>query len=202
MVVLAQALVSQPRYVIIDELSLGLAPVVVQRLIPTIRSIAQDGIGVLLIEQFATVALGLSERAYVMEGGRIRYSGSGQGAPRQAGAAPFRVPVPRRADRERRARARGREADMTVTAMEHVLVLSDDIEATREFYCDVVGLRVGERPPLEFGGYWLYAGDTPCLHIAERHSYLTHAATLWTRDLTRAARHGPGRPHRVRRKRL
>ena len=75
MVVLAQALVSRPRFVIIDELSLGLAPVVVQRLIPTIRSIAQDGIGVLLIEQFATVALGLSERAYVMEGGRIRYEG-------------------------------------------------------------------------------------------------------------------------------
>ena len=70
------------------------------------------------------------------------------------------------------------QADMTVTEMEHVLVLSDDIEATREFYCDVVGLRVGERPPLEFRGYWLYAGTTPCLHIAERHAYLTHAASL------------------------
>jgi catechol 2,3-dioxygenase-like lactoylglutathione lyase family enzyme len=67
---------------------------------------------------------------------------------------------------------------MTVTAMEHVLVLSDDIEATREFYCDIVGLRVGERPPLSFGGYWLYAGEVPCLHIAERQSYLTHAAQL------------------------
>src|SRR5437764_50717 len=74
-VVHAQALVAQPRYVIIDELSLGLAPVVVQRLIPTIRSIAEAGIGVLLIEQFATVALGLANRAYVMEGGRIRYEG-------------------------------------------------------------------------------------------------------------------------------
>ena len=76
MVVLAQALVSNPRFVIIDELSLGLAPVVVQRLIPTIRDVAETGIGVLLIEQFATVALGLSNRAYVMEGGRIQYSGS------------------------------------------------------------------------------------------------------------------------------
>ena len=75
MVVLAQALVSHPRFVIIDELSLGLAPVVVNRLIPTIREIAESGIGVLLIEQFATVALGLANRAYVMEGGRIRYSG-------------------------------------------------------------------------------------------------------------------------------
>src|SRR5581483_1402329 len=56
-------------------LSLGLAPVVVNRLIPTIRSIAESGIGVLLIEQFATVALGLANRASVMEGGRIRFSG-------------------------------------------------------------------------------------------------------------------------------
>jgi len=76
MVVLAQALVSKPRFVIIDELSLGLAPVVVQRLIPTIREVADSGVGVLLIEQFATVALGLSNGAYVMEGGRIQYSGS------------------------------------------------------------------------------------------------------------------------------
>jgi branched-chain amino acid transport system ATP-binding protein len=75
MVVLAQALVSKPRFVIIDELSLGLAPVVVQRLIPTIREVAESGTGVLLIEQFATVALGLAERAYIMEGGRIQFSG-------------------------------------------------------------------------------------------------------------------------------
>jgi branched-chain amino acid transport system ATP-binding protein len=76
MVVLAQALVSRPRFVLIDELSLGLAPVVVNRLIPTIRSVAQSGIGVLLIEQFATVALGLAENAYLMEGGRLHYSGT------------------------------------------------------------------------------------------------------------------------------
>ena len=78
MVVLAQALVSQPKFVIIDELSLGLAPVVVQRLIPTIKAVTDAGIGVLLIEQFATVALGMSNRAYVMEGGRIQYSGTAQ----------------------------------------------------------------------------------------------------------------------------
>jgi branched-chain amino acid transport system ATP-binding protein len=75
MVVLAQALVSQPRFVIIDELSLGLAPVIVQRLIATIRDIVAAGIGVLLIEQFATVALGLAGEAYVMEGGRVQFSG-------------------------------------------------------------------------------------------------------------------------------
>jgi branched-chain amino acid transport system ATP-binding protein len=76
MVVLAQALVTQPRYLLIDELSLGLAPVVVNRLIPVIRSVVDSGIGVLLIEQFATVALGLATTAYVMEGGVIRYSGT------------------------------------------------------------------------------------------------------------------------------
>jgi branched-chain amino acid transport system ATP-binding protein len=75
MVVLAQALISQPRYLLIDELSLGLAPVVVSRLIPVIGAVAESGTGVLLIEQFATVALGLAHRAYIMEGGRIRFSG-------------------------------------------------------------------------------------------------------------------------------
>jgi branched-chain amino acid transport system ATP-binding protein len=75
MVVLAQALVSQPKFILIDELSLGLAPVVVKRLIPTIRTVADSGVGVLLIEQFATVALGLANGAHVMEGGELRFSG-------------------------------------------------------------------------------------------------------------------------------
>jgi branched-chain amino acid transport system ATP-binding protein len=76
MVVLAQALVSQPKYILIDELSLGLAPVIVNQLIPVIRAIVADGAGVLLIEQFATVALSLATGAHVMEGGVLRYSGT------------------------------------------------------------------------------------------------------------------------------
>jgi branched-chain amino acid transport system ATP-binding protein len=75
MLVLAQAIISSPRYLLIDELSLGLAPVIVNRLVPTIREIAATGIGVLLIEQFAAVALGLATTAHILEGGRIRYSG-------------------------------------------------------------------------------------------------------------------------------
>jgi len=76
MLVLAQALISKPRFVCIDELSLGLAPVVVQRLIPVIRQVADSGTGVLLIEQFATIALSLAKGAYVMEGGHVQYSGT------------------------------------------------------------------------------------------------------------------------------
>jgi branched-chain amino acid transport system ATP-binding protein len=78
MVVLAQALVSQPKIVLVDELSLGLAPVIVKRLVPTLESVAATGVGVLLIEQFAHVALGLAETAYVIEGGRIHYHGPAQ----------------------------------------------------------------------------------------------------------------------------
>jgi branched-chain amino acid transport system ATP-binding protein len=78
MVVLAQALVSQPRFVLVDELSLGLAPVVVQRLVPTLQEVAATGVGVLLIEQFAHVALGLAQTAYVLERGRIHYHGTAQ----------------------------------------------------------------------------------------------------------------------------
>jgi catechol 2,3-dioxygenase-like lactoylglutathione lyase family enzyme len=60
---------------------------------------------------------------------------------------------------------------MPITHLEHFLVLTDDIEATRDFYRDALGLTVGPRPPLPFAGYWLYAGDVPCVHIAERSSY-------------------------------
>jgi branched-chain amino acid transport system ATP-binding protein len=76
MLVLAQALVSKPKFILIDELSLGLAPVVLKKLIPTIRTVAESGVGVLLIEQFATVALDLAERVHVMDRGRIESSGS------------------------------------------------------------------------------------------------------------------------------
>jgi len=78
MVVLAQAIVSEPSTLLVDELSLGLAPVVLKRLVPVLSELAQGGVGVLLIEQFAHVALGLANSAYVLEGGRIRYHGTAQ----------------------------------------------------------------------------------------------------------------------------
>ncbi len=78
MVVLAQALVSRPKVMLVDELSLGLAPVIVKRLVPTLESVAASGVAILLIEQFAHVALSLAQTAYVLEGGRIRYHGTAQ----------------------------------------------------------------------------------------------------------------------------
>jgi catechol 2,3-dioxygenase-like lactoylglutathione lyase family enzyme len=69
---------------------------------------------------------------------------------------------------------------MGITSLEHVLVLSDDIDATRDFYSDIIGLRAGRRPTLEFPGHWLYAGGdgAACLHIADRVAYRAHAAGL------------------------
>src|SRR5579872_2481613 len=78
MVVIAQAMISRPRYLLIDELSFGLAPSVVSRLAETIQAIAQRGVGILLIEQFTTLALSLSKRAYVMERGTVAFAGSSE----------------------------------------------------------------------------------------------------------------------------
>ena len=78
MVVLAQALVSKPKVLLVDELSLGLAPVVVKRLVPTLSDVAASGVAVLLIEQFAHIALSLAKRAYVLESARIRYDGTAE----------------------------------------------------------------------------------------------------------------------------
>ncbi len=75
MVALAQALVVAPRFLIIDELSFGLAPMIVARLVPVIRRIAAGGIGVLLIEQFTHLALGLANHAYVLSRGHVSYDG-------------------------------------------------------------------------------------------------------------------------------
>jgi branched-chain amino acid transport system ATP-binding protein len=76
MLAIASALVGRPAYLLLDELSLGLAPAVVRRLEPVVGEIAAGGIGVLLIEQFATVALQLAEHACVMDRGRIVFDGA------------------------------------------------------------------------------------------------------------------------------
>ncbi len=78
MVNIAQALVIRPRVLLVDELSLGLAPAVVQRLGGMLREIAAQGVGVLLIEQFTTLALSLATQAHVMERGSLIFSGRSQ----------------------------------------------------------------------------------------------------------------------------
>jgi branched-chain amino acid transport system ATP-binding protein len=75
MVALGQAIVAKPRYVLADELSFGLAPVIVARLAPVLQQLASQGVGVLLIEQFTHIALKIAHAAYVMERGRICFSG-------------------------------------------------------------------------------------------------------------------------------
>ncbi|MSQ65494.1 MAG: ATP-binding cassette domain-containing protein [Limnohabitans sp.] len=75
MVAISQALVVSPRFLLIDELSFGLAPSIVARLVPVIRDIAASGIGVLLIEQFTHLALALASHVYVMSRGKVSYDG-------------------------------------------------------------------------------------------------------------------------------
>ncbi len=75
MLALGMALVAKPRVLLIDELSLGLAPVVVGQLLPLVQRIAAEGTAVILVEQSVNVALAVAERAYFMERGTIRFSG-------------------------------------------------------------------------------------------------------------------------------
>jgi catechol 2,3-dioxygenase-like lactoylglutathione lyase family enzyme len=55
---------------------------------------------------------------------------------------------------------------MPISRFEHVLILSDRPEETRDFFVDVLGLKEGYRPPFPFPGYWLYLGTVPCIHLA------------------------------------
>ncbi len=64
---------------------------------------------------------------------------------------------------------------MPLTRIEHLLVLTDDIDATRDFYVEALGLREGERPPLEFPGSWLYLGEVPTVHVADRRAFSEHS---------------------------
>jgi branched-chain amino acid transport system ATP-binding protein len=76
MVVLARAFAAKPQYLLLDEMSLGLAPVVFLRLLPIIEQIAKSGVGVLLVEQFAHLALKIASDAMVINSGEVSYHGS------------------------------------------------------------------------------------------------------------------------------
>jgi branched-chain amino acid transport system ATP-binding protein len=72
---LAMALISKPRLLMIDELSLGLAPTIVSRLVEIVRAIHEQGTTVIVVEQSVNVALTLAERAVFMEKGEVRFTG-------------------------------------------------------------------------------------------------------------------------------
>jgi branched-chain amino acid transport system ATP-binding protein len=76
MVAMARALMSRPRLLMLDEPSMGLAPLMVQKIFDTIRDIAALGMSILLVEQNAKLALEVAQRGYVMEGGTITLSGA------------------------------------------------------------------------------------------------------------------------------
>jgi branched-chain amino acid transport system ATP-binding protein len=76
MLALGQALVARPKFILADEMSLGLAPLIVKRLMGVVAKLAAQGTGILLIEQFTGVALDLAADVHVMSRGRFTYSGS------------------------------------------------------------------------------------------------------------------------------
>jgi branched-chain amino acid transport system ATP-binding protein len=78
MVAIGRALMSGPQLLLLDEPSLGLAPLVVRDIASIVQRIHARGVSVILVEQNARMALRLSDRAYVMETGRVTLSGTGQ----------------------------------------------------------------------------------------------------------------------------
>lgn len=76
MLAIAQALISKPKFLLIDEMSLGLAPVIIDRLVGVIQALRAKGIGILLIEQFTQLALDVSDHCYVIAQGKLQFSGS------------------------------------------------------------------------------------------------------------------------------
>lgn len=78
MLAIARALMSRPKLLLLDEPSLGLAPIVVKHIFSTLRELAKSGMTIFLVEQNANHALRLSDRAYVMVNGEIRMTGTGE----------------------------------------------------------------------------------------------------------------------------
>jgi branched-chain amino acid transport system ATP-binding protein len=78
MLAIARALMSKPRLLILDEPSLGLAPLMVERVFQTVESLKQEGLTILLVEQNVHHALAVADRAYVMETGRITLEGTAE----------------------------------------------------------------------------------------------------------------------------
>ena len=61
---------------------------------------------------------------------------------------------------------------MKIKRLDHVSIATDQLEDTRKFYCDLLGLKVGHRPKLKSSGYWLYSGEEAIIHLVETGSNL------------------------------
>ncbi|MFA6964977.1 ABC transporter ATP-binding protein [Bosea sp. (in: a-proteobacteria)] len=77
MLAIARALMSRPKLLLLDEPSLGLAPLIVKEVFAVIRQLREEGVTILLVEQMANLALTVADRAYVIETGRITLEGTG-----------------------------------------------------------------------------------------------------------------------------
>jgi branched-chain amino acid transport system ATP-binding protein len=75
MLAIARGLLSRPRLLVIDELSLGLAPKILDMLFPVLTDLNRQGLSILLVEQMASYALAVTHRTYVMENGRVLFDG-------------------------------------------------------------------------------------------------------------------------------
>lgn len=78
MLAIGRALMSQPKLLLLDEPSLGLAPIIIQQIFDIIEQLRRDGVTVFLVEQNANQALKIADRAYVLENGRVVMQGTGQ----------------------------------------------------------------------------------------------------------------------------
>ena len=76
MLAIGRALMLQPKLMMIDELSLGLAPLIVQQLVQIVRDINSTGVSIILVEQSANLALSITDHAYFIEKGQLRFDGS------------------------------------------------------------------------------------------------------------------------------
>ena len=75
MLALGMAFIARPRVLLIDELSLGLAPIIVGQLLPIVERLAASGVAIIMVEQSVNVALSVAKRAYFLERGTVRFSG-------------------------------------------------------------------------------------------------------------------------------
>lgn len=81
---------------------------------------------------------------------------------------------------------------MPLEKLEHYTIRSLDMEATRDFYRDICGLKVGPRPPLDFAGYWLYCGKIPVVHLVPLDNPIAIRGEINVPDVNNGASPGTG----------